>query len=106
MKKENEAIKDRIIRDIRNLSEHEKEDKPVRVGNFWSRNYIEYENNYRNKTLSIKEYLNKIRPCLTLYVHIFYLVLEKLYFGFSVCMKVAKKNSIEKIGKEYFFLEI
>ena len=47
LKKENEAIKDRIIRDIRNLFEQEKEDyyKPVRVGNFWSRNYIEYESN-------------------------------------------------------------
>ena len=39
--------------------------KPVRIGNFWSRNYIEYESNGdRNKTLSIEEYLNKIRPYL------------------------------------------
>ena len=55
----------RIIRDIRNLFEHEEEDyyKPVRVGNFWSNNYMEYESNsYRNKTLSVEEYLNKIRP--------------------------------------------
>ena len=35
LKKENEAIKDRILRDIRNLFEKEKEDfKSVRVSNF------------------------------------------------------------------------
>ena len=47
-KKENEAIKDRIIRDIRNLFQHEEKKnyyKPVRVAIFWSSNYIEYENN-------------------------------------------------------------
>ena len=39
--------------------------KPVRVGNFWSGNYIECQSNEdRNKTLSIREYLNKIRPYL------------------------------------------
>ena len=45
LKKENEAIKYRVIRDIKNLLEHEREDyyKPVRIGNFWSNNYIEYE---------------------------------------------------------------
>ena len=45
LKKENEAIKNRVIRDIRNLFQHEEEDyfKPVRVGNFWSNKYIEYE---------------------------------------------------------------
>ena len=67
LKKENEAIKDRIIRDIRNLFQMEKEDyyKPVSVGNFWSRNYIEYESNGdRNKALSIEESLNKVRPHL------------------------------------------
>ena len=37
----------RIIRYIRNLFEQEKEDyyKPVRVGKFWSKNYIKYEGN-------------------------------------------------------------
>ena len=47
-KKENEATKDRIIKDIRNLFQHEEKEnyyKPVRVANFWSSNYIEYENN-------------------------------------------------------------
>ena len=43
--KETKAIKNTIIRDIKNLFEHEKENyyKPVRVNNFWSSNYIEYE---------------------------------------------------------------
>ena len=56
MKNENEAIKEKIIRDIENLFEHEEEYyvKPVWVGNFWSDNYIEYESNSdRNKTLSV-----------------------------------------------------
>ena len=44
MKKENKAIKDRIILDIRNLYGHEEYYyKPIRVGNFWSNNYIEYK---------------------------------------------------------------
>ena len=63
LKKENEAIKDRVIRDNRNLSEHEEESyyKQVRVGHFWSNNCIEYESNGdRNETLSIEEYLNKL----------------------------------------------
>ena len=67
LKKENEAIKYRIIRDIRNIFEQEKEyyHKPVRMGNFWSRDYAERESNGdRNKTLAIKEYLNKIRTYL------------------------------------------
>ena len=63
--KETNAIKDRILRDIKNLLEHENEEenyyKPVRVSNFWSNSYIEYESNGdRNKTLSVEEYLNKI----------------------------------------------
>ena len=66
--KETKAIKDRILKDIKNLFEHEKEEnyyKPVRVSNFWSNNYIEYKSNGdKNKTLSVEEYLNKIRPYL------------------------------------------
>ena len=54
------------------------------------------------KALSIKEYLNKIRAYLTLYVHIFHVVLEKLFFGFFVCMEVAKQNLIEKLEKMFF----
>ena len=58
-------------KNIRNLFEH-KEDyyKPVRAENFWSNIYIEYESNIdRNKTLSVKEYLNKIRPYLENLIH-------------------------------------
>ena len=71
MKKENEVIKDRIIRDIRTFFEHEEKDyyKPVRVGNIWGNNYIEYESNGDgNKTLSIEEYLSKNRPYLRPYI--------------------------------------
>ena len=60
----NKAIKDIILRDIKNLYEHEGESyhKPVRVNNFWINNYIEYESNRdRNRTISVEEYLNKIR---------------------------------------------
>ena len=64
-----------IIRNIRNRFRLEMEYeilkifldfyKPVRVNNFRSSNYIEYEsNNDRNKTLSVEEYLNKISPYL------------------------------------------
>ena len=60
-KKETKAIKDRMLRDIRNLSEYEEEEsyyKPVRVSNFWSSNCIKYENNgNRNKALSVEQYL-------------------------------------------------
>ena len=60
-------MKDGIIKDITNLFEQEKEDyyKLARVVNFWSKNYIEYESNWdRNKTVSIEEYLSKIKPYL------------------------------------------
>ena len=61
------AIKDRILRDIKNLLEHKEENyfKPVKVNHFWSYNYIEHKNyGDRNKTLSVEEYLNKNRPYL------------------------------------------
>ena len=69
LKKENEAIKDKIIRDIRSLFELENEeqdyDKPVRVGNSWTNNYTACKcNRDRNKTLSIREYLHEVKPCL------------------------------------------
>ena len=67
LKIENKTIKDRIIRDIRNLFENEEEEnycKVVRLSNL-SSNYIEYESKGdRNKTLSTGEYLNKIKPYL------------------------------------------
>ena len=56
LKKEIKATNNRIIRDIRILFS-------ARVGNLWSNNYIEYESNrYRNETVSVDKYLNKIRP--------------------------------------------
>ena len=62
LKKENKANKGKIIRHIKNLLEHDQEHenyhKPVRVGNFWSNNYIKYKSNGdRSKTLSVEEYL-------------------------------------------------
>ena len=62
LEKETKAIKDRILRDIKNLFQHEKEEtnyyNPVRVNNF-----IEHESNSdRYKTLSVEEYLNQFRP--------------------------------------------
>ena len=65
--KETKAMKDRMLSNIKNLFEHEEENyyKPVRVNNFWSNSYNEFESNDdRNKTLSVEEYLNDIRPYL------------------------------------------
>ena len=49
------AIKDRILRDIEDVFEHEEEEdyyKPVRGSNFCSNNYIKHESNSdRNKSL-------------------------------------------------------
>ena len=37
----------------------------VRLSNFWSNNYIDYESNGdRNKAVSVEEYLKKIKPYL------------------------------------------
>ena len=54
LKKESEAIKDKIVRDIRNLLEHEEEDyyKPVRVINFWRTVII----NMKVMVIDIKHY--------------------------------------------------
>ena len=63
LEKENEAIKDTILRNIKNLFEHEEKNyyKPVRANNFWSNNYTEYKSNGdRNKTPSVEQYLNKV----------------------------------------------
>ena len=58
LKNNNKGIKDRILKEIRNFFEHEKEEnfyKPVRAYNFWSNNYIEYESRRnRNETQSVK----------------------------------------------------
>ena len=57
------AIKDRIIRDINNLFEKEKDYyKQVIVDNFHKNSYIKYESHgNRNKTVSIKEHLDEIK---------------------------------------------
>ena len=70
-KTENKTIKDKIIRDIKLLFRQEDDYyKPVREGNFWNNNYIEYESNgdknknnskrisYTNETL-LKRYYNQ-----------------------------------------------
>ena len=67
LEKETKAIKDTTLRDIKKLFEHEEKKviKLVRVSNFSSNNYIEYESNCdRNKTISVEEYLNKVRSYL------------------------------------------
>ena len=67
LEKETKEIKDRMLRDIRNVFQQEEQNyyKSVRVSNVWSNNYIEYEiNGHINKTLSVEEYLDKIRPYL------------------------------------------
>ena len=44
LEKENKAIKDKTLRDIKNLFEHEEEHYyKFRVSNFWSNNYFEYK---------------------------------------------------------------
>ena len=70
-KTENKTIKDKIIRDIKLLFRQEDNYyKPVREGNFWNNNYIEYDSNgnknknnskrisYTNETL-LKRYYNQ-----------------------------------------------
>ena len=66
LKKEKEGIKDRIIRDVRTLFKQEDDYyKPSGVGGFWINNYIKYESSGdRNKNLSVKEYLDKVKPYL------------------------------------------
>ena len=48
------------------MKKNEEEDyyKPIRVGNFSSNNDIEYKSKGDKKTLSVKEYYNKIKPYL------------------------------------------
>ena len=65
--KEIKAISNRILRDIKNIFEHEEGNyyQLVKVNSFLSNNHIKYESNGdRNKTLSAEEYLNKVRPYL------------------------------------------
>ena len=61
LEKETKVIKGRKLTHIENLFEHEEEEnyyKPVRVSNFWIKNYIKYgSNGDRNKTLPVEECL-------------------------------------------------
>ena len=57
-----------MLRDIRTLFACDEGDyyERIRIGNAFSSNYFEYENNVdKNKTLSIEEYLNEIKPFLS-----------------------------------------
>ena len=64
-KKGNKTIKDRIIRENRNIFELEEGYyKGARVGNFWCNSYIEYRNKGNRKILSVGEYLNEIKSYL------------------------------------------
>ena len=57
-----------MLRDVRNLFESDEEEyyEPVRTGNAFSTNYIGCKSNGdEDKTLSIEEYLDKIRPYLS-----------------------------------------
>ena len=68
LKKQVKGIKYIVLRNIMNLSKHEEGEnyyKQVRLNNFWSNNYIEYKSNGdKNRIISVKEYLDKIRPYL------------------------------------------
>ena len=67
LEKENEVIKDKVIRDIRNLFQQENGYYIIRVGKkiLWNKTYIKYESNQdRNKNLSVKKYLNEMKPYL------------------------------------------
>ena len=62
------VIKDKVLRGIRVLVESDNDQffKPIKVVYAFSSNCIEYESDGDNdKSLSIKEYLNKIRPYLS-----------------------------------------
>ena len=62
------GIKGKIIRNIRTLYESDEENsyKSVSIGNAFNSFYNEYESNGgKDKTQSIEEYLDEIRPCLS-----------------------------------------
>ena len=57
---------DKILRGIRTLFESEEDYyEPLRIGNAFNSNYIEYESNGdKDRKLTINEYIDKIRPYL------------------------------------------
>ena len=59
-------IENNIVKDVRNIFRLKEEINDTAIKyirkKYWSNNYIEYESNGdKSKTLSIEEYLNKIR---------------------------------------------
>ena len=64
LKKENETIKNKIVRDIINLFELENGEqdyyKIIRVGILWNNNYIEYESKGDKKKLPTEDILIKL----------------------------------------------
>ena len=59
---------------------------PIRVGSFWNNNCIEYESNGdKNKSLSVKDYLDEIKPFLrdiiiiTLAIDFFKILMKRVY---------------------------
>ena len=65
IRKENYDV-EKILRDIRTLSEPEEDYyKPIKILNAFDDNFVEYESNgEKGKTLSVKEYIDKIKPYL------------------------------------------
>ena len=62
-----EEIKKTLYNPKNNLFKPKEDNyKPIRIGNAFSRNYIEYKSNGdKDKTLSIKDYLDEIMPYLS-----------------------------------------
>ena len=70
VKTKKRIILHRIIREIRNIFEHEdKYYKPVRAGYFCCNSYIDYKSKGGRKVVPVEEYLNKIKIYLK---HIIY----------------------------------
>ena len=70
--------------------------KPITTNNTFNSNYVEYESNGdKNKTLSIKEYLNMIRPYLRDIINDHKFQVEwKVHSGNEVINYKTQKNSI------------
>ena len=97
----NQAIKYRILRDIKNVLEHEEEEnyyKPVITGNFLSNNYIKYKRNSdKKKTLSVAEYLYNIAVMFNGEV-------DEVIYELLKSVKKRYKNNLEWIkGREFVF---
>ena len=58
----NKTIKDKLIRDIKAFEEEDNYYEPIKVGNIWKNDYIEYgSNSDKSKILLVKEYLIEIK---------------------------------------------